>query len=63
VIHVAYQLDEIEVAHLARGGTLWLTTYGGLPIHLIEVQEPGCPARDVPPPSPPTSPDEETPTP
>lgn len=40
VVHVAYQLDEIEVAHLARGGTLWLTTWGGLPIHLIEVVPP-----------------------
>lgn len=37
VVHVAYQLDEIEVAQLARGGTLWLTTWGGLPVHLIEV--------------------------
>lgn len=37
VIHVAWQLDEIEVAHLANGGTLWLTTYGGLPIHRLEV--------------------------
>lgn len=37
VVHVAYQLDEIEVAHLARGATLWLSTYGGLPIHRVEV--------------------------
>lgn len=37
MVHVAYQLDEIEVAHLARGGTLWLTTWGGLPVHLVEV--------------------------
>lgn len=36
-VHVAYRLDEIEVAALAQGGTLWLTTWGGLPIHLIEV--------------------------
>jgi hypothetical protein len=36
-VHVAYQLDEIEVAHLANGGTLWLTTWGGLPVHLVEV--------------------------
>lgn len=40
VVHVAYQLDEIEVAHLAQGGTLWLTTWGGLPIHLVSVQPP-----------------------
>lgn len=37
MVHVAYQLDEIELAALARGGTLWLTTWGGLPIHLVEV--------------------------
>lgn len=37
VVHVAYELNEIEVAALARGGTLWLTTWGGLPIHLLEV--------------------------
>jgi hypothetical protein len=37
VVHVAYRLDEIEVAHLVRGGTLWLSTWGGLPIHRIEV--------------------------
>lgn len=38
LIHVAYRLDEIEVAHLARGGTLWLTTRAVLPVHHIEVQ-------------------------
>lgn len=43
-VHVAFKLDEIEVAHLARGGTLWLTTWGGLPIHLVEVQPPVAPA-------------------
>lgn len=37
VVHVALQLNEIEVAQLAQGGTLWLTTWGGLPIHLVEV--------------------------
>lgn len=41
IFHVALQLDEIEVAHLAQGGTLWLTTWGGLPIHLVEVEPPG----------------------
>lgn len=39
-VRVPYELDEIELAHLARGGTLWLTTWGGLPIHMLEVQEP-----------------------
>jgi hypothetical protein len=40
IIRVPFELDEIEVAHLARGGTLWLSTWGGLPIHMMEVQEP-----------------------
>jgi hypothetical protein len=37
VVRVAWQLDEIELAALARGGTLWLSTWGGLPIHLLHV--------------------------
>ncbi len=40
IIRVAWQLDEIELAHLAKGGILWLSTWGGLPIHLLEVQPP-----------------------
>lgn len=37
---VPWVLDEIELAHLARGGTLWLSTWGGLPMHMLEVQPP-----------------------
>lgn len=50
--HVAYQLNELELAALAQGGTLWLTTWGMLPVHLIEVvpKEPTpelrCPHQD-----------------
>lgn len=40
VVRVAWQLDEIDLAHLARGGTLWLSTWGGLPMHSLDVQEP-----------------------
>lgn len=40
VVRVPWQLDEIELTHLAKGGTLWLSTWGGLPIHMMEVQEP-----------------------
>lgn len=40
VVRVPWQLDEIELAHLARGGTLWLSTFGGLPPHSLEVQAP-----------------------
>lgn len=46
VARVAFELDEIELAALARGGTLWLSTWGGLPIHMLEVAPPpepgGC---------------------
>lgn len=37
VVHVAYELNELELATLAQGGTLWLTTWGGLPIHHLAV--------------------------
>jgi hypothetical protein len=40
VVRVAWKPDEIELAHLARGGTIWLSTWGGLPPHMLEVQEP-----------------------
>jgi hypothetical protein len=40
VARVAIQLDEIELVHLAKGGTLWLSTLGGLPPFQIEVSEP-----------------------
>jgi hypothetical protein len=39
-VRVAWELDEIELTHLAQGGTLWLSTWGGLPPHMLEVQEP-----------------------
>lgn len=40
VCRIAVTLDEIEIVHLAKGGTLWLSTWGGLPPFMIEVQEP-----------------------
>lgn len=40
VVRVPWELDEIELAHLARTGTIWLSTWGGLPVHSLEVQEP-----------------------
>lgn len=39
-VRVPWVLDEIELAHLAKGGTLWLSTWGGLPMHMLEVQPP-----------------------
>lgn len=40
VVRVAWKPDEIDLAHLARGGTIWLSTWGGLPPHMLEVQAP-----------------------
>lgn len=40
VVRVPWMLDEIELAKLAKGGTLWLSTWGGLPMHMLEVQAP-----------------------
>lgn len=40
VVRVAWKLDEVELANLARGGTIWLSTWGGLPAHMLEVQPP-----------------------
>lgn len=40
VVRVPWKPDEIELAHLARGGTLWLSCWGGLAPHMLEVQEP-----------------------
>lgn len=40
VVRVPWKLDEIELVHLAKGGTLWLSTWGGLPPHMLEVQAP-----------------------
>ncbi len=37
-IHVAWQPDEIDLVRLAHGGTVWLTTLGGLPPHRLEVR-------------------------
>lgn len=36
-IYVEYQLNELEVAALAHGQSLWLTVWGGLPIHRLNV--------------------------
>jgi len=40
VVRVAWELSEIELMHLVKGGTLWLSTWGGLPPHMLEVQAP-----------------------
>lgn len=40
VVRVPWVLNEIELTHLAKGGTLWLSTWGGLPMHMLEVQPP-----------------------
>ena len=38
VVRVPWTLNEIELAQLANGGTLWLSTWGGLPPHYLEVK-------------------------
>lgn len=38
VVRVPWKLTDVEIAQLAAGGTLWLSTYGGLPAHYLEVQ-------------------------
>jgi hypothetical protein len=40
VIRVAFKPDEIDLAHLARGGTIWISFVGYVPVHGIEVQPP-----------------------
>jgi hypothetical protein len=40
VVRVPWQPTEIELAMLARGGTIWLSTWGGLPMHMLEVVGP-----------------------
>lgn len=39
-VNVPWVLDEIDLANLARGGTLWLTCLTGLPAHYLHVQPP-----------------------
>jgi hypothetical protein len=47
-ISVPWQPDEIDVARLAHGGTVWLTTIGALFPHRLEVR--GSDGRPSPPP-------------
>lgn len=37
-IAVPWQLNEIELADLAKGGQLWLVVAGGLPVHTLFVE-------------------------
>ena len=39
-VRVAWKPNEIDLAHLAQGGTIWLSCWGGLPPHQLEVQPP-----------------------
>lgn len=49
VIRVAWKPNEIELAQLAQGGTIWLSTWGGLPPHMLEVQEAPRPIENTRP--------------
>lgn len=39
-VRVAWKPNEVEMAQLIEGGTIWLSTWGGLPPHMLEVQPP-----------------------
>lgn len=39
-VRVAWKPDDADIAALAAGGTIWLSTWGGLPPHQLEVQPP-----------------------
>jgi hypothetical protein len=39
VARVPWTLDDDEIARLAGGGTLWLSCWGGLPMHMLEVSD------------------------
>jgi hypothetical protein len=43
LVRVRWDLDEIELAALAQGGSLWLTCWGGLPVHAMDVTTPARP--------------------
>jgi hypothetical protein len=38
VVRVPWKPNELDLAALAQGGTLWVSTWGGLPPHQLEVQ-------------------------
>lgn len=38
-IHVPWTPNEVDVAALAHGGTIWLTVLGSLPPHTIQVSK------------------------
>lgn len=42
-VAVPWELDEIEMMHLVRGGTLWLICRNWLPVHGLYVQAPAEP--------------------
>jgi hypothetical protein len=48
-VRVAWKPTEEEIEHLKEGGTIWLSCWGGLPPHFLEVQpyfEPQEPLTD-----------------
>lgn len=49
LIHFPWQPDEIDVAALAQGGTVWLTLWGGMPpveLQVIRADPAGSVGRD-----------------
>lgn len=40
IVRTPWTLSAVEINQLDNGGTLWLSTWGGLPPHMLEVQAP-----------------------
>lgn len=40
VVRTPWRPSDEDLAALAAGGTVWLSTWGGLPPHMLEVQAP-----------------------
>jgi hypothetical protein len=40
VVRVGWKPNEEDLAQLAEGGTIWLSTWGGLPPHMLEIAPP-----------------------
>jgi len=40
VVRVAWKPSDDDIMQLLAGGTIWLSTWGGLPPHMLEVQAP-----------------------
>lgn len=42
IVRVPWKISDDEILALLSGGTIWLSTWGGLPPHMLEVQPPSA---------------------